>query len=923
MESTIQNVHDISDISHHTNLSPPTPIPVHGVHSRQAYRRQQSSSTEAVHYHTAPTDDEDMEDLTDFAHYQNYQGLGISGDGGRPRRNISKEGLPMGARAELRPENKRKPIMSASVTPEPPTPNFSQATTEQNTPERFSRGGNAAWDTGRDGRLTPEPSRYSPYLATSETDMLNETRGPHLTGPGVSAFECPTERAIVGERCSWLPVSILVLAIYSTIFSAVFLILAIARPRYGKRIGTQGHMSSSTASLLSALFSKTVELSFVTVFVAFLGQVLSRRAFQTKARTGGISIAEMSMRTWIMQPGVLITHWEGVRYAALTMLGMIALTAALVAMFYTTAAEALVAPKLRFGPLEHKIFGGKVVATFANPLYLSQTCATPIATSLDPTDAGTTCLQIEHAGQAYHNYQLYINGWAEKVYNGNVSAVTYEDRPPPIGLLYDNTTVQGQWILKENMTADSVKHKRLIQNITVAMPHSNVMSAVNDPLNDVLQPQELNGNGEYLLSASVPAPAVNIFCAGMTGEELAPLIYVTWPHSNGTFNVSTWPTSPPDNIPKVPDYPNATVVDDLFSFGKDRGQRAPIFPKLPQPYNTLVNGTGQWPANAIYLLAAPPPSTITAPYLFCSLKAMQYPNCTTRYRAAKAGGELSVHCDDDPRNTIPYARSQPAARSGNWETDWKNIASEWANSLSLGNGIADGAASNARLLTQMIPAFDNNTTPTALDGALPSIGEALGVLAGCTLLMSGKDAPFIHYWNYSTHGGDGTMLQNPQYQMFNVSFIYQDFASGGTQRWQGLFYVVLVAVFLTNVFCLVYLSWSLRNEGQLTDYTEPQNLFALAVNSPPSKSLSGACGGGPEGDMLSKKWQVDMQRHASSCSSHPHFYVKCPDDDRLDAFSRVRERRSRMSARSMEDMDVDDSPAVTQYMKLSSRKPIL
>lgn len=47
------------------------------------------------------------------------------------------------------------------------------------------------------------------------------------------------------------------------------------------------------------------------------------------------------MRAWVMQPGTLITHWETVRHAVLTFLGMIALTAALVATLYTTASDAL------------------------------------------------------------------------------------------------------------------------------------------------------------------------------------------------------------------------------------------------------------------------------------------------------------------------------------------------------------------------------------------------------------------------------------------------------------------------------------------------------------------------------------------------------------------------------------------------------
>ena len=92
---------------------------------------------------------------------------------------------------------------------------------------------------------------------------------------------------------------------------------------------------------------QTVELSFATIYVATLGQILSRKALtrdvysRTKA---GISIAQMNLRLWIMQPGTLITNWIGVRYAATTSLGAVTLIAALAAVFYTTAAEALVAP---------------------------------------------------------------------------------------------------------------------------------------------------------------------------------------------------------------------------------------------------------------------------------------------------------------------------------------------------------------------------------------------------------------------------------------------------------------------------------------------------------------------------------------------------------------------------------------------------
>jgi hypothetical protein len=879
------------------------------LHPRQPFRRQSSSLTPSIRYHQASSEDQDTGESIRSGTKQ-AEGLGITR-------------VPVGSKDGI----SRVISTSAHSSPELRSGNISQATTYNNTPHE--KGGTKAigWEMSEDVQHSSQSFQPIPYSETSEREMLHGNRPQNTAVDTFGEFQCPTRRDILANAWSWLTISILLLALYSAVFSGIFLGIAIARPRWGKRIGTNGHMSFSTATLLSALFSKTIELSFVTVFVACLGQILSRKAFRKTAWNGGISIAEMSMRTWIMQPGTLITHWEAVRYAAVSTLGAIALIAALVATFYTTAAEALVAPKLKTGPLEARVLGGQVTAAFANSVWLANNCQTPIQSNVDPQAAGTTCLQVEHAGQGFHNFLSFLDVWTENIATGNTSATQYAGRPAPIANLFDNTTVVGQWITPshENITADSLKHKRFVQNVTMAMPHTNVFHAVRDTINGILQPQDLQGDGgEYTVYASVPAPTVNILCAGVNESELDPLVYVKWRGSNGTFNVTTWATSPPANIPQLPDFPNSTILDNLFGFGSEFGearQRAPIFPKYPLPYNTIVNGTaGAWPNNAIYILATPPAPIDTADtvdtvnYLLCSVRATQYRNCTTKYHAAETGGQLSVHCDDDPDNTIPYFKSEPLAPLGNWDPNWKDIGSTWANSLSLGAGISDGQASIARLLTQMIPMYSN--WPPALDPSLPSIGEALGVLAGCTLLLSSEYAPFIHYWNYST---DYSSLQDPQYQTFNASLRYQDYASGGTQHWQGIFYIVLWTAFLMNAFCLVYLIWRFRGDGQVTDYTEPQNLFALAINSPPSTSLSGACGAGPEGHVLARKWQVDMQRPSENRGEHPHFYMKCPDDQHLAAFRRIKEKKSKRSLRSVEYYDITESPAVDQYMKLAGK----
>ncbi|KAA8641796.1 uncharacterized protein ATNIH1004_010735 [Aspergillus tanneri] len=181
----------------------------------------------------------------------------------------------------------------------------------------------------------------SPELRYPESSKRSDSPDPKDPDPDHDLYHirCPTQQSVQQRRLSWVPLTILVLAVYATILSGIYLVIALVRPRYGHAIGEDKGLAPSTATLLSALFAKTIELSYVTVCVAFLGQVLSRRALTQGSR--GITISDMSMRSWIMQPGALIVHWETLRYSAATVLGAITLTATVVAMLYTTAAEAL------------------------------------------------------------------------------------------------------------------------------------------------------------------------------------------------------------------------------------------------------------------------------------------------------------------------------------------------------------------------------------------------------------------------------------------------------------------------------------------------------------------------------------------------------------------------------------------------------
>lgn len=271
----------------------------------------------------------------------------------------------------------------------------------------------------------PDLSLYQPFTANSDHEPLQKS-----FAPTEADFECRMRKPPENKRASRLAISILVLSIYSTIFSGIWLVIAIKKQQYGHTV-SRGRVPFPTASTMFTAFAKSIELSFVTVFVTFVGQVLSKRArFQPR----GVTVAEMSMRSWIVQPGTIISHWESARYAAATKLGLFALLVALMATVYTTASDALVTPVLKFGETENRLMYGKVSASFANEYYIEDNCDTPIERTADPDYYGSTCIHIEHAGQAYHNYMQYLTSWVENIKSGNMSnSMTH--RPDPVGMV--------------------------------------------------------------------------------------------------------------------------------------------------------------------------------------------------------------------------------------------------------------------------------------------------------------------------------------------------------------------------------------------------------------------------------------------------------------------------------------------------------
>jgi hypothetical protein len=275
-------------------------------------------------------------------------------------------------------------------------------------------------------------SSWQSYAADSEAPLVPpKSKGTHMGLEYKPRAQHASTTGQEGHLPRWRTITILVFSIYSTVFSGIWLGVALAKPHYGKLVGTGSQIAPQTASLIAVIGAKSIELSFLTVFVVFLGQVLSRRTYAT--RRAGITLAELYLKTWVVQPGNVFINWEALRHTGVTFLGVMSLIAAVCQIFYTTASDALVAPTLTSGMTANQVLWGRVSTSYANALYTRQKCETPISVAMDQDYSGSTCIQIEHAGQSYHNYLQYLAKWTEFVNAGN-SSQDLAQRPPAVAM---------------------------------------------------------------------------------------------------------------------------------------------------------------------------------------------------------------------------------------------------------------------------------------------------------------------------------------------------------------------------------------------------------------------------------------------------------------------------------------------------------
>lgn len=434
----------------------------------------------------------------------------------------------------------------------------------------------------------------------------------------------------------------------------------------------------------------------------------------------------------------------------------------------------------------------------------------------------------------------------------NLTTIDKSTRPNGTALVFENIVVNASWIDSSNIISTHNKTGLVVNNVTLAAPHPGVALAAKDKMNDIIQPEELDGLGSYEIHAGVPSPALNVLCVTLSTHNLRPFVYELWPNVTKPVNLTIWPTQ----VGKADKYLNGTDLDSIFEWGKEYGEMAipPLFPKLPIDYNLMANFTTfvSYGRDSIYLLGKAGPKDSNnetdfgtdEDYSMCRLRAFQTSKCSTVYKAASGANLLSAYCED-PEDVMAYSNFKKNDALSNSSTDgsldWPNVAFAWGTSTSLNQGVFDANASIARILTQTI------LRKPQLQPNLPSFAESVAVLAVDTLLTSAIDAPVVDYWNLTQEPPN--ILPIPNNQTFPARVRIQEYASGGSFTYHRAFFPVLLITFLLNILALLYFAW---HGHWLVDLTEPATLFGLAVAAP-AVERTGYGGSGAEEEVENRR----------------------------------------------------------------------
>jgi hypothetical protein len=221
--------------------------------SRPNYARFHSDTT-AINRNTPSTvhEDEEEGDTVDNLPRDKARGLGIATPGAitQTARRVSIQTIPHRAvgPGPKSPPTKNPGNFSPPDSADPFFGGFPKSSTESTPDLRRER---ASPDVGnyedfRHGILkngkqsSTSVNEYETYIHASDTDNLRGGAAPSIKSAYENDFrpvhECPTTRDFYHSRFTWLNLSVIVICLFSVVFSGLFLGLAIRAPHYGRRI---------------------------------------------------------------------------------------------------------------------------------------------------------------------------------------------------------------------------------------------------------------------------------------------------------------------------------------------------------------------------------------------------------------------------------------------------------------------------------------------------------------------------------------------------------------------------------------------------------------------------------------------------------------------------------------------------------------
>ncbi|EEU37762.1 uncharacterized protein NECHADRAFT_88157 [Fusarium vanettenii 77-13-4] len=715
---------------------------------------------------------------------------------------------------------------------------------------------------------------------TADDTLILTTQGRSFTGydgsssATTSINSLPEEKWMLRPKFGPAAVAMLLLALLSTTLSGLWLAVAIIQPRWGFMISTTHGLSPSNAATLTALLGKTIEIASITVFISCIGQVLSRRAVAEES--AGITLADITIRNWVIQPGFIFTHHQTLLVAGRTLLGALALLALVATILYTTASEALVSPKLKYGKWETRELTAAVHSYYGNFAEAGARCMqepdliqnTTKKEESFPIGLGSICLGHELKYKSTRDFLAFTRHYGAFGSAEGTKLLGNGTRPVGYTLLHDNVTLEATRVDTEysDVAASYERWGRIIDNVTVSIPHPSVWSASRFPRNKILQPEDLSNAGGFSIRAAVVSPTLNTLCVNIDKEELAPLVYTEFPYSEKDFSEEEYSESSFEiwAEEEMSKWDNSTIVDDVFRWGSKYGRRRPVFEFLPNEFHIVYHRTSRLNDtiyDAGYLLAHL--NEPGAEYTLCQMRSWLSTDCSTWLEVSGVGQPIMrAHCEDGGDE---YRHDPSAYKSSDnivLPELWPWILGMWESSIALEHTSTNGILGFQFIMTAGILTEPDIWPYTA------TMSEILSVLLLSTLTLASVDTQLRHTWDhglgkdsYIVDGTTATYGFNTT-ETFRAGIRSQEYTSGHTESWQRLFYLVLGPAFALNLLCLAYL---VRWSGLINDITEPQNHFSLAMSSSPSSRMERSYPDGPKKQHWEMSWRVCQDLADGGC----------------------------------------------------------